>query len=279
VQQNPESGIKCIFDMPPRITSRSRLSAVLRIGGDLITVDDVVAALNVSRSVAAKALARWQEQHWLKRLRRGLYAPVPLTLSHNEQVLEDPWTLVPELFGPGYVGGASAAHHWDLTEQLFKTVFVYTARPVRRKEQVIQDTPFRVSHIEEGHIFGTTTLWRGRAKIQISDMHRTIIDLVDDPRSGGGIRHVEGCLRTYLSSKEADLPRLIEYGDKLRNGAVFKRLGFLAERLAAPNDLLSACAERLSQGNAKLDPSLNSPRLVRRWRLWIPEFWKQDTTA
>jgi len=265
--------------MPPRITSRIRLSAVLRTGGDFITVDDVVAALNVSRPVAAKILVRWREQHWLRRLRRGLYAPVPLTLSHNEQVLEDPWTLVPELFDPGYVGGASAAHHWDLTEQLFKTVFVYTARPVRRREQIIQDIPFRVSHIEKDLIFGTKALWRGRAKIQISDVNRTLIDLLDDPSSGGGIRHVEGCLRTYLDSKDADLYRLIEYGDKLGNGAVFKRLGFLAERLAAPKNLVSACAERLTHGNARLDPSLNSPRLVRRWRLWIPEFWKRHTAT
>ncbi|MGH9615193.1 MAG: type IV toxin-antitoxin system AbiEi family antitoxin domain-containing protein [Acidobacteriaceae bacterium] len=260
--------------MSSRNSSRSRLAAVLRTSGDLITVDDAVAALSVSRSVAAKALARWAQQHWVKRLRRGLYAPIPLALSPDEQVLEDPWTLVPELFDPAYVGGASAAHYWGLTEQLFRTVFVYTARPVRRAEQVIQETVFQVRHIQSNLIFGTKAIWRGRAKIQVSDSHRTMIDVLDDPSSGGGIRHVEDCLRAYFAHKDADIHRLIEYGDRLGNGAVFKRLGFIGERLNAPPELLSACIERLTSGNAKLDPELESPRLVRRWRLRIPDLWK-----
>ena len=260
-------------------TSRSRLAAVLRKSGDLITVDDVVAALTVTRPVAAKALARWGHQHWLKRLRRGLYAPVPLALSADEQVLEDPWSLVPELFDPAYIGGASAAHYWDLTEQMFRTIFVYTARPVRRREQVVQEAAFDLRHISPDRIFGTKTIWRGRIKIQISDLHRTIIDVLDDPSSGGGIRHVEDCLRAYLVHKDADLQRLIGYGDKLENGAVFKRLGFLGERLNAPPELISASLERLTAGNAKLDPELESPRLVRRWRLRVPDLWKATTTA
>jgi predicted transcriptional regulator of viral defense system len=260
-------------------TSRSRLAAVLRRGGDLITVDDAVAALNVTRTVAAKSLARWEQQHWLKRLRRGLYAPVPLALSHDEQVLEDPWALVPELFDPAYIGGATAAHHWDLTEQLFRTIFVYTARPVRRTEEVIQETAFQLRHIEVSRIFGTKMIWRGRRKIQISDLHRTIIDLLDDPSSGGGIRHVEDCLRAYFAHKDVDVGRLIEYGDKFGNGAVFKRLGFLGERLNAPPALIAACSERLTTGNARLDPALESPRLVRRWRLRIPDLWKERTAA
>lgn len=259
------------------MSSRSRLSAVLRSGGDLITVDDVVAALGVARPVAAKYLARWEGQHWLKRLRRGLYAPVPLTLSHDEQVLEDPWILVAELFDPGYVGGASAAQHWDLTEQLFRTVFVYTARPVRRGEQIIQNSRFHVRHIEQSRLFGTKILWRGRAKVHISDVHRTMIDLLDDPSSGGGIRHVEDCLRAYFAREDADTSRLVEYGDRLGNGAVFKRLGFLGSRLGGPKGLLTACSERLTLGNARLDPALKSPRLVRQWRLWVPDLWKGST--
>jgi predicted transcriptional regulator of viral defense system len=264
--------------MEPKTSSRSRLAAVLRRSGELITVDDVVAALNLTRPVAARSLARWGRQHWLKRLRRGLYAPVPLALSPEEQVLEDPWTLVPELFDPCYIGGATAAHHWDLTEQLFRTVFVYTVRPVRRTQQVVQDTVFELHHIQADRNFGTKTLWRGRTKMQISDLHRTIIDLLDDPSSGGGIRHVHQCLRAYFSHSEADISRLIDYGDKLGNGAVFKRMGFLAEQLNTPPTLISACQERLTSGNAKLDPALESPRLVRRWHLWVPDLWKERTT-
>lgn len=270
-----------LLSEPPLPTDkrRDRLSAVLRQAGDLVTVDDAAAALGIGRSAAAKVLARWQEQGWITRIRRGLYAPVPLTSSRGEQVLEDPWTLVPELFAPGYVGGASAAHHWDLTEQLFRSVFVFTARPVRRSKQTIHGTLFVVRHLPRDKIFGTRVLWRGRVKIPVSDIHRTIIDMLDDPANGGGIRHIFDCLRAYIARRDADPDVLIGYADRLANGAVFKRLGFLAERAHGPSPLVEACASRLTEGVVKLDPALSSPRMLRRWRLWLPERWKSEAAT
>src|SRR5712691_6599368 len=243
------------LSVPVSTSGRERLSAVLRTAGQLVTVDDASRALKVDRTVAAKTLARWNRQGWLRRLRRGLYAPVPLAASPGDQVLEDAWTLVPELFEPGYLGGASAAHNWDLTEQLFRTVFVYTARPVRQRAQRIHDVPFSIRHIPKELIFGTRPLWRGRIKIQVSDVHRTVVDMLDDPSAGGDARQVSECVAAYFRRDDAEPDRLITYADRVGNGAVFKRLGFLAERVGAPATIAAACLERLTKGNAKLDPS------------------------
>lgn len=255
---------------------RSRLAAVLRGGRTLITVDDATQALGVSRGAAAKVLARWQQQGWITRVQRGLYAPVPLASTPGDQVVEDPWTLIPELFGTAYVGGASAAHHWDLTELLFRSVFVCTTQPVRRKTHIVHGTTFVLRQVAADKLFGTRVLWRGTTNLQVSDPHRTVIDMLDDPASGGGIRHIANCLQNYLRRPDASPETLVDYAAQLGNGAVFKRLGFLAERAGAPNALIAACAERLTMGNAKLDPALPCPRLIRRWRLWVPESWKQE---
>ena len=80
------------------------------------------------RRRAAKLLSRWREQGWLRRVGHGLYVPVPLDLAGSEQVIADPWVLVPTLFGQCYVGGWTAAHHWELTEQLFNETVVFTTR-------------------------------------------------------------------------------------------------------------------------------------------------------
>jgi predicted transcriptional regulator of viral defense system len=260
---------------PPE-SGRSRLRLVLRSGGDLITVEAAARALGIPRNDAAKLLARWAEQSLLRRVRHGLYAPAPLTSAPDEQVLDDPWTLVPLLFEPGYVGGASAAQHWDLTEQVFRSVFVFTARHVRRTEQTIQGIPFVVTHLAHDKIFGTRALWRGKTKIQISDPARTIIDMLDDPATGGGIRHVSDCVKAYFARADASPETLIEYAERIANGAVFKRLGFLTERLNGPKSLIEACAARLTQGAAKLDPALPSPKSLRQWRLRLPERWKAE---
>jgi len=258
---------------------RQRLAMVLQRGGDWVTVDDAAGALGLDRTAAAKLLARWQQQGWLARVRRGLYVAVPLSASPSDQVLEDSWSLVPELFDPAYIGGVSAAQHWGLTEQLFRSVFVYTARPVRQTNLTIHGTAFVVRHISEDRLFGTTPLWRGRIKIQLSDIHRTIVDVLDAPVAGGGIRHVSECLKAYFARRDADPSKLIDYADRLGNGAVFKRLGFLAELSGGPPIVVNACAARLTQGVVKLDPAVASPRLLRRWRLWLPDRWKVEEAA
>lgn len=232
-----------------------------------------MAALGLDRVQASKALARWSKQGWLRRVGPGQYIPVPLDSLQSAQVMEDPWILVPALFAPAYIGGRTAAEHWDLTEQIFRDIVVLTAQPVRTKELEQQGAVFSLKHISEKAIFGTKTLWRGRTKIQVSDIHRTIIDMLDDPALGGGIQHVDDCFSAYLERSDRDLDRLISYADRLGNGAVFKRLGFLSERHPAAEPLIPFCRVRLTKGNAKLDPALRCPRLITRWRLFVPESW------
>ena len=76
------------------------------------------------------------------------------------------------------------------------------------------------------------------------------------------------------------MDKLIAHADRLGNGAVFKRLGYLAERggLGVPT-LVDACSKRLTQGNAKLDAGLPCRRLVSRWRLFVPESWMRMTST
>jgi predicted transcriptional regulator of viral defense system len=256
--------------------ARARLSAVLQTAKDLVTTEDAMKALATDRSTSAKLLSRWQRQGWLKRVGRGIYAPVPLDALTTEQVLKDPWVLVPALFAPGYVGGWTAAEHWDLTEQIFRSIFVFTARSFRKKEQTVQGSSFTLTHIPGDALFGTKTLWRGQARVAIADKHRTLVDMLADPATGGGIRHVDHCLQNYLRDPEASPDTLIRYAEKLGNGAVFKRLGFLISQQPGHEALAKACRERLTQGNAKLDPALSCRRLVKAWRLWIPRKWDRE---
>ena len=101
---------------------RQRLAALMRETGDVITIDDAVRVFDEDRETAAKLLSRWTQQGWLRRVGPGAYVGASLETLENEHVLEDLWVLVPALFEPGYVGGRTAAQHWDLTEQIFKII-------------------------------------------------------------------------------------------------------------------------------------------------------------
>ena len=252
---------------------RRRLVAVLNEAGDIVRIGDVESALRISRSEAAKLLWRWMKQGWLRRVGRGVYLPVPVEMLASRYVLDDPWILVPGLFDPAYIGGGSAAEHWDITEQVFNDIVVLTGRPVRQKFRRHHGVRFSIKHIGEARFFGIRSIWRGKSRISVSDIHRTMVDILDDPALGGGIQHVSDCLSNYLNSRNRDDAVLLGYAARLGNGAVFKRLGFLAERHAEGATLVEPCRERLTTGHAKLDPSLDSPRLITRWKLRVPEAW------
>jgi len=258
-------------------SGRAKLAAVINGAGDVIFIADVADTLDLTRSEAAKALSRWQAQGWLQRVGKGAYVPVQLEFLTTRQVVEDAWILVTALFDPAYIGGRTAAEHWDLTEQIFKDIFVFTAQPVRRKTKQTGGVEFSLKHVSEENIFGTKTVWRDRSKVAVSDPHRTIIDMLDDPAIGGGIQHVSECFARYLQKPERNLERLIVYADRLGNGAVFKRLGFLAENFVDAGPLIQPCKQRFTKGHAKLDPTLDCPRLVTRWRLRVPESWTSGT--
>lgn len=252
---------------------RARLAAVISEAQDVVRIADAARTLDMPRDQAARLLARWAGQGWLRRVGTGAYVPVSLQLLDAEQVLEDPWILVPVLFGPAYVGGRTAAEHWGLTEQIFRDIVVFTTRPVRAKTLERGSTVFTLKHTSEENIFGVSTIWRGQTRVTVSDIHRSIVDMLDDPAVGGGIQHVADCLNHYLERKDSDVSRLIAYADRLGNGAVFKRLGFLAERHSRGAPLVEEAKKRLTQGHARLDPALDCRRLVTRWRLRVPETW------
>ena len=254
-----------------RSRTRERLGKLLREGGDVLTVENGGRILEIGRADAAKTLARWCKQGWLSRIRRGVYVPVPVESIGTDRALEDAWIVIPELFGPAYVGGWSAAEHWDLTEQIFRDICVFTTRSVAKRHQVIHKIPFVVTHISSDDQFGTKTVWIKEKKLSVSDPTRTIVDMLSNPWTGGGIEHVLDCLTNYIESPHLNPQLLVEYAERLGNAAVFKRLGFLAERLLVEDHLLvPACKSRLSKGNAQLDPALKGDKLITRWRLFVP---------
>lgn len=256
---------------------REGLSAVLRGSKGTISVTDAAKALRLSRTASAKLLSRWTRKGWLSRVRQGLYVPVPLESRTADVPLEDPWVIADRVYSPCYIGGWSAAEYWDLTEQIFRTVVVLTTQRPRERRPNFKGTDFLVRTISEKGIFGLKAVWRGQTKVAVSDPSRTILDMLNDPQLGGGLRSTTDIFANYLQSEKKNLDLLLSYAALLGNGAVYKRLGYLLERMSpADEGAMAQCRARLTKGNAKLDPQLPADKLVTRWRLWVPAQWAKD---
>ncbi|NGX48033.1 MAG: hypothetical protein K1000chlam3_01420 [Chlamydiae bacterium] len=259
--------------------SRNLLAKVVGSTEGAITPSHVSEVLNIPQKTASILLNKWARRGWLRRIRRGWYISVPIESETSNIPIEDPWLIASQAFSPCYISGWSAAQHWDFTEQIFHTVVIMTTRHLDSRHQKIGEVKYLVKEIPSSKFFGTKTLWRGSLKIQVSDPTKTIIDVLDSPFLAGGIRPAADMLLEYLNSEHFDPQKLIIYAEKNGNKTVFKRLGFLIERMKPElYDLIIHCKERISKGYSQLDPSLKEKKINTRWRLRIPknDYQKRD---
>lgn len=252
-------------------STRSKLSKLNRAFKDApFSISEAKQILNSSSEEASRFMTALSKHGWAKRLQRGHYYLVPLEASDPNSIVEDPWFAASNLFSPCYISGWSAAEHWGFTEQIFRSIYVVTARKLKNRNPSIGGMQFILKTTQPDQIFGTKTIWKGKSKALVADPTKLIVDLLDTPESGGGINHVVQIFKSYLRSEHKSIEKLFTYAKKKNNGAIFKRLGFLTENLAPEEkDLIENCRRSLSAGYSKLDLQLPNEKIITKWKLWI----------
>lgn len=250
---------------------KADLSSIARTArGGIVSVSDAAGALSTGRREAAQRLAALANAGWLARLRRGFYLVLPLeAASGNTTTVEDPWVLATVLYSPCYIAGWTAAEHWGLTEQLFRTTFVATAGNIRDRQPNVLGTSFNLVRVKPERLSHLTMLWRGSVRVRVSNRERTLVDAAIDPRWLGGFRHLQDVFTTYIESgNEHDL--LVEL-KRSGTGAAAKRIGFLTENFwPSATALIQGAQGMKSAGVIKLEPSSRRRGTMNtRWGVWM----------
>jgi len=250
---------------------RKLVADLRRQGLSIVDNRAVIEKLKITRSAANQILLRLEKKGWLQRVERGRYIFVDLTATNPTPIVEDALVLAMDLFSPCYLTGWTAAEHWGLTEQIFNSILVYSATYQRISENNIGGVNFVLRRVQDSDIFGTKVIWSSNHKIVIADMHRTIIDILNRPEDGGSAIQTFEICREYFQSSEADTNKLLLYADKIGNGTVFKRLGFIGEQLLPTAvEFIETCQKNISKGVSLFDPSgPKKGRIYSKWNLKI----------
>lgn len=243
------------------------IAAVAR--GGIVSVPDVAGALKIGRLAAAQRAAALADAGWLARLRRGFYLVLPLdAASGNATTVEDPWVLAEVLYSPCYIAGWTAAEHWGLTEQLFRSTFVATAANIRERQPTVLGASFNLVRVKPERLSHVATTWRGSVRVRLASPERTLVDAAIDPRWLGGFRQLEDVFAAYVETGSED-DVLIELR-RSGSGAAAKRIGFLTEKLWSSATKLIRGAQRMkSSGVIKLEPaSRRRGSMNTRWGVW-----------
>jgi predicted transcriptional regulator of viral defense system len=175
------------------------------------------------------------------------------------------------VFTPCYVGGWTAAGHWGLTEQLFRSTLVVTRRHMRRSKTTVGGHAYRVVRDSRTTIAGLKPAWRGNARVLVSDVERTLVDACGCPDwiGGGGM-----LASAFLSAAEEDRmtpANLLKAARHAPSGAALGRLGVLIDRfLPAAESARKYAAKHRGTGYVRFDPAVKrNASLATRWGIWL----------
>ena len=108
-------------------------------------------------------------------------------------------------------------------------------------------------------------------KVQVSDLERTVLDILDRSDLSGGISEIVRGL--WLVRKKIDALKLLQYARRFDSSAAVKRLGFLME------DLDFASRETVNELHNLIQPSASyafldltskrEGRYIDRWRIRV----------
>ncbi len=254
--------------LPPQ--ARRFLATMAARGRRIIRTEDAYEFWS-TKNVARQALSRLTRSGWLQRVQRGLYLIVPLEAGTEGGWTEDPKIIAAQLAPEGAVAYWSALHHWGMTEQIPRTVFVQTKSRKHNSRVTLLGVRYEFIFVVPRKLFGVTKQWSRGSEFNITDREKTLIDALDRPGLSGGMSVVVGALRT---ADQLDWNALDAHLDRFASGAVYKRLGYLVETLDIPipdaQNRLVAWLQSRSKGVSLLDPGgPKYGRINTQWRIRV----------
>ena len=237
----------------------------------VFTTEDAQAVLGGRAYRANKMLAGLHQKRWVLRLRRGLYLILPFEAGVEGTYSVHPFRLAPYLVTSYAIAYWTALHHYDYTEQMPGVVLIATtARPASSTLKLEGlGLTYRFVTLATHKYFGHQRTWIEGKGITITDRAKTVVDCLDHPEHCGGIVEAAKGLYESLNKDDVSAPLLTEYARRMQNGAIFKRLGYLAELLDLPvGNETKQWRAALTAGYSRLDPLAGEHgSYSSRWRL------------
>lgn len=229
---------------------------ILRIlasdGYRIFTHQDAVAAAieaGVNEKYTSEALTHLKKNKWIERLKKGLYAFTP------ESGLSTPpheFEIAQALVSPSAISHWTAMHFHNLTQQTPNIMYsiVPNNMSVSRK---ISKNEYRFIKVKPEYFFGYEKVWVEEAKIQITDIERTLLDGLRQPHCCGNFEEVLHAFKICVPD-QLNIPKIVRYALRLEK-VISKRLGYILQQLGVSLDKLEALLQVPSRGFKILNPS------------------------
>jgi len=235
-------------------------------GKSIFTIAELSKKVN-SKIKARKMASTLARKKWLERLNRGTYLILELGAGSEPKWAEDSFYIASKLANPYYVGYYSMLNHYSWTEQVPRTVTIATTKVLRSKK--ILGTKYDFITISKKKFFGYIETNTHGHNVMVSDPEKTLVDALDHPEYCGGINEVAKAIH----NAKIDWNKTIAYAIRMKNGAIFKRMGYLLEKTSTtiPKETIEIIKSHVTKGYSPLYPGIKSKKVAynSNWNIAI----------
>lgn len=227
---------------------------------------------------SAKALLVYHEKmNHILRIRRGLYAVIPILQRQQKSFQVNPYLIAGRVTEDSILGYHTALDLQGFAYSAFNHFYYFTRRQVRPLEfqsntfcAVSFPKPLVLSKKEN---FAVTTVNRDGLDIRVTSIERTLVDCLSHPAYSGAWDEIWS---SFSMVPVLNLDIVVEYALLLDNATVTAKVGFFLEQhreqFNVTENYLKSLEAKIPSNKHYLERSKRmTGKLVKRWNLIVPE--------
>ena len=221
-----------------------------------------------------KALLYHTKAGHLLNVRRGVYAFVPSNVT-ADQVSVDPYLLASKASKDSILAYHTALELHGVAYSVFEQFYFLTSQKIKPFEfegRVFQPVTFPVALAKSNEEdYGIETLDRQGMSIQVTNLARTFVDVLDRIELGGGWEEV---VRSISNMAALDIKAVIDYCLMLNNRILAAKVGYFLEQrqgaFAVNNEILQPLLKKKPLTPQSLVAHDEKGRSIKKWNLILP---------
>lgn len=210
------------------------------------------------------------------RIRRGFYAVVPIAFRQKTHQV-DPYLIAGHATSDSVLAYHTALDTRGFAYSVFHRFYFLTHQAIREFEfqgAQFQALPFAKQLVTvQQENFGITTINREGLDIRVTNLERTLVDVLDRPKRAGSFEEI---WLSFATVPILNLEQIIEYAFLLNNATTIAKVGFFLEQHQAQfnvdeNSLKLLQTKIPTQKHYLERGKRTSGKLIKRWNLIVPE--------
>lgn len=235
----------------------------------VFTIQDIKKILNVSLAHARNIASDMVKKNAVERVKYGLFVRIPESIIlDKQQYTEDAILIAAKSTKKAFLSHYTALTIHGLAERYTTQIYISTTKHQRN----IKYHEIKINYIKiiPKKFFGYKTMTYSNERIQISDLERTIIDVISKPKHAGGWNETIKCLKNL---DEINYKQLITYFKKINNKTIARKTGYILEKLnnINPSQKIIEEIKELSGSNDLYFDNAKKGIYDQKWNLIIPK--------